>query len=54
MNDEIEVVIASDDEHERVFAEIYFNGRFVALVSQDGETPLFEAGIEFALQRLRA
>lgn len=29
------VVIASDPDHEKVYAEIYCNDRFVALVSQE-------------------
>ena len=28
-------MIASDDDHEKVFAEIYFAEKFVALVSQE-------------------
>jgi len=29
-----EIVIASDDEHEKVYAEIYFQEKFVVLLSQ--------------------
>lgn len=29
------VMIASDDDHDKVYAEIYFEGKFVALVSQE-------------------
>ncbi len=34
---EFHVELASDDEHQRVYAEIYHNGLFVALVSQENE-----------------
>ena len=29
------VMIASDEDHEKTYAEIYCNGKFVALVSQE-------------------
>jgi len=35
MIDEYKIIIASDFEHEKVFAEIYKNGKFIALVSQE-------------------
>ena len=35
MNDDFRIMIASDDDHERVFAEIYLDDKFVALVSQE-------------------
>ena len=35
MDGEFKIMIASDDEHERVFAEIYLDDKFVALVSQE-------------------
>jgi len=35
MTNEFEIVIASDDEHEKVFAEIVIDDKFVALVSYD-------------------
>ena len=35
MRETIRVAIASDQEHEKVVAEIYREDRFVALVSQD-------------------
>lgn len=34
MTDRHKILIASDDAHEKVFAEIQINGRFLALVSQ--------------------
>lgn len=45
MND-FTTMIASDDEHEKVFAEIYYKDKFVALVSQ--EAGLNRLNIEFA------
>lgn len=36
MDERYRVMIASDAEHEKVFAEIYFDDKFVALVSQEG------------------
>ena len=30
-----DVMIASDQDHEKVYAEIYFDGKFVALISQE-------------------
>jgi len=39
------VVIASDSEHEKVFAEVYFQGKFVALISQ--EKGLDQLRVEF-------
>lgn len=35
MSNEFRIIIASDDEHERVFAEIYLGDKFVALVNQE-------------------
>ena len=35
MNDKFKITIASDGEHERVFAELYYGEKFVALVSQE-------------------
>ncbi len=35
MTAEFAVTIASDAEHEKVFAEIYYQEKFVALVSQE-------------------
>jgi hypothetical protein len=35
-------MIASDTDYERVFCEIYFDGRFVALVSQERGEGLFD------------
>jgi hypothetical protein len=37
-----ETMIASDTDYERVFCEIYFDGRFVALVSQERGEGLFD------------
>lgn len=45
MNTEFNITIASDSEHERVFAEIYCREKFVALVSQ--EEGLSHLKIEF-------
>ena len=46
---EYNIIIASDDEHEKAFAEIYYREKFVALASQEGglnrleiEFPLFD------------
>ena len=36
------VIIASDQEHEKVVAEIYRGDSFVALVSHDHGTPMVE------------
>jgi hypothetical protein len=36
------ICIASDQEHEKVVAEIYQGDRFVALVSQDNDQPMVE------------
>jgi hypothetical protein len=30
-----EIIIASDDVHEKVYAEIYFQGKYVALLNQE-------------------
>ena len=35
MTEKFSTIIASDEEHEQVFAEIYCHGKFVALVSQE-------------------
>ncbi len=35
MDESFSLMIASDDEHDRVFAEIYCSGLFVALISQE-------------------
>ena len=35
MTNNFTITIASDQEHEQVFAEIYCHGKFVALVSQE-------------------
>ncbi len=41
MNKEFEIIIADDSDHEKVYAEIQFDGKFVALVSyEDGEDQL--------------
>lgn len=40
-----ETVVASPSDYERLVAEIYYNGKFVALVSQEKEVGNFE--IEF-------
>jgi len=45
MSKEFTIVIASDSEHDEVFAEIYFQGKFVALVSQ--EKGLDQLRVEF-------
>jgi hypothetical protein len=45
MAESFEILIASDDEHERVVAEIYIDDKFVALVSQD--QGIDQAVIEF-------
>ncbi len=45
MSKEFTIVIASDSEHEKVFAEVYFQSKFVALVSQ--EKGLDQLCIEF-------
>jgi len=36
------VIVASDQEHEKVFVEIYQGDKFVVLVSQDNDTPIVE------------
>ena len=36
------IEIASDQEHEKVVAEIYRDDKFVVLVSQDDDTPIVE------------
>lgn len=36
MSGKYEVIIADDAEHDKVFAEIHYAGKFVALVSQEG------------------
>jgi hypothetical protein len=36
MTENFTITVASDDEHESVYAEIYCQGKFVALVSQEG------------------
>ena len=54
-NSQFRVMIANDDDHEKVFAEIYFGDDFVALLSQeDGiEKMLVEIpGSEFSEQHL--
>ncbi|HEY3755249.1 MAG TPA: hypothetical protein VGL42_03770 [Opitutaceae bacterium] len=35
MTEEFTITIASDPEHEKVFAEVHCDGKFVALVSQE-------------------
>ena len=35
IDERIEILIASDDEHERCFAEIYVDGRFLANISDE-------------------
>ena len=35
MPEELSILIASDDQHTRVFAEIYFDDKFVALVNRE-------------------
>ena len=45
MTKEFTITIASDAEHEKVFAEIYHQGKFVALVSQ--ENGLDQPNVEF-------
>ncbi len=42
MSETIRVGIASDREHEKVFAEVYRNDKFVATVSQDDDNLLVE------------
>ena len=42
MEQRFRIEIASDQEHEKVVAEIYQDDKFVALVSQDDETPIVE------------
>ena len=34
-SEKFEILIASDPDHEEVAAEIYVNGKFVALINQD-------------------
>ncbi len=36
-----EILLASPPEKEKLVAEIYFDGKFVALVSQEGEASRF-------------
>ncbi|GAB4160270.1 MAG: hypothetical protein Tsb009_37590 [Planctomycetaceae bacterium] len=42
MSEAIQVNIASDQEHEKVVAEIYHDGKFVMIVSRDHETAMVE------------
>ena len=35
MNDEIEILLSSDVSYEKIVAEIYVKGKFVALLNQD-------------------
>ena len=35
MSDEFRIMIASDDDHGQVFAEIYLGDKFIALVNQE-------------------
>lgn len=35
MKDGFKILIASDTDYEKVFAEIYYNEKFVALISQE-------------------
>lgn len=35
MNEKFEIIIADDAQHEKVYAEIHFDEKFVAIVSQD-------------------
>jgi hypothetical protein len=44
-NKEFEIILSSDCEHERLCAEIYFNGEFVAFITQ--EEGLENATIDF-------
>ncbi len=39
------IIIASDDNHEKVFAEIYFHEKYVALINQ--EKGIDELELEF-------
>lgn len=42
LSEAFRVSIASDQEHEKVVAEVYFGDKFVLLVSKDHETPIVE------------
>ncbi len=45
MATEYDFIIADDDQHEKVFIEIYYEGKFVALINQ--EKGLDDLEIEF-------
>lgn len=42
MEQGLRIIIVSDQEHEKVVAEIYREDKFVALVSQDDGIPIVE------------
>ena len=41
-NESFETIITSDDKHDRVFCEIYFEGLFFATISQERGEGLFD------------
>lgn len=41
-SDDVRIDLASDQDHERVVAEIYFHNQFVALVSNDNGVEVIE------------
>lgn len=41
-NKGFETIIADDADHERIFCEIYYDGLFVALISQERSEAVFD------------